>query len=723
MRRHLVLAATAIVATGTTWSASELARSRCRPQGARGAPSRTIYCIDLIPVPDLIGVAGTVELHQPASPFTVAVTRDGVHRYQLTWIIEGLPAPQSLGPFDRYVAWATTPTLAPVMRMGAVRNGRVETGSIALNKYILIVTAERGRDSAAAEWRGRIVLRGNSPSMLMKPVETSELPGQLPRSHDHSASDSASASGLSGSPVWRMPPMHPQALFMVPGIEHLVPSAKPWLPLRGHLAANVRSAVPSRIVELRDGDSLDLSADLVHREIRGRSFTMYGFNGQYPGPLVRVAERSRVVVNFTNRLDQPTAVHWHGIRLDNRFDGVPHLTQPLVMPDSSFRYELHFPDAGVFWYHPHHREDSQQDLGLYGPLHVRSSDPAFWGPAHREESLMLDDLLIGEAGLVPYGEDRATHALMGRFGNVMLVNGETDWRLRVKRGEVVRFVLTNVSNVRTFNLSIGDAPVKVVASDIGRFEREVWTESVVIAPAERYVIEARFPAAGTFVIANRVQGINHPLGLFFAEVDTLGIVTATGEAAAPDLSSAYATLRANTSVTREVERLRAHLRRAPDRELLLTLRVKRLPFGLTQVMRLDSAYANPVEWAGSMPMMDWIPTTSEVEWVLRDPRTGKENMAIDWRFRRGELVRLRLTNDRHTLHAMQHPIHFHGQRFLVLARNGDASDNLVWKDTILLPAGGTADLLVEMSNPGKWMVHCHIAEHLEAGMHAVFTVR
>jgi FtsP/CotA-like multicopper oxidase with cupredoxin domain len=123
-----------------------------------------------------------------------------------------------------------------------------------------------------------------------------------------------------------------------------------------------------------------------------------------------------------------------------------------------------------------------------------------------------------------------------------------------------------------------------------------------------------------------------------------------------------------------------------------------------------------------MPMMDWIPTGRDVTWVLRDPNTGKENLDIDWRFRRGDVVKLRLVNDRHTLHPMQHPVHIHGQRFLVLAQNGQPTRNLVWKDTVLLPSGATVDLLLEPSNPGRWMLHCHIAEHLEAGMHAVFTV-
>src|SRR5262249_7185931 len=155
------------------------------------------------------------------------------------------------------------------------------------------------------------------------------------------------------------------------------------------------------------------------RRIAGRTITTYGFNGQTPGPLIRVTQKATVVVNFTNHLDQPTSVHWHGIRLDNRFDGVPHVTQELVQPGGRFRYVVKFPDAGIYWYHSHHREDAQQDLGLYGNLFVRPERDAWLGRVNREEVLMLDDFLVGEDGApVPYGEQSATHALMGRFGNV-----------------------------------------------------------------------------------------------------------------------------------------------------------------------------------------------------------------------------------------------------------------------------------------------------------------
>ena len=98
-------------------------------------------------------------------------------------------------------------------------------------------------------------------------------------------------------------------------------------------------------------------------------------------------------------------------------------------------------------------------------------------------------------------------------------------------------------------------------------------------------------------------------------------------------------------------------------------------------------------------------------------------MAIgNWRFRAGEVVKLRIYNNPLAAHAMDHPIHVHGQRFLVLSRNGVANENLAWKDTGIIPTGETVDLLVQMSNPGRWMLHCHVAEHMGAGMMMRFDV-
>jgi FtsP/CotA-like multicopper oxidase with cupredoxin domain len=204
-----------------------------------------------------------------------------------------------------------------------------------------------------------------------------------------------------------------------------------WLPAA---TSATPAARPREVRTLQTGDTLVLEAGVVRRTLAGRSYVMYGFNGQYPGPLLIVGQQAEITVRFRNRLDQPSTVHWHGVRLDNRFDGVPGLTQDPVEPGGEFVYQLRFPDAGIYWYHPHVREDIQQDLGLYGNILVRSPRPDAWSPAHREEVLLLDDLLVGDDGLVPYGQDHPTHALMGRFGNLFLVNGEPGWRGTARPG-------------------------------------------------------------------------------------------------------------------------------------------------------------------------------------------------------------------------------------------------------------------------------------------------
>jgi suppressor of ftsI len=671
------------------------------------APSISLYCIALVPVPDLRDLAGTVELRRPPSPFTVTVTPEGVHEYELAFTLHGLPAPSTLGPYRSYVAWVTTPNFSDETKLGEVRNGRATLGLVRYNKFIVMITAEASPHER--ERRGKLVMRAMSPSWLLQPHDGTKLPGKSTDT-EHSHHDAQGG--------WVMPPMHPGAPWMVAGLEALRPKETAWLPN----APGAPMARPRTVMTVADGDSIALSAGLVRRTIAGREIAAYGFNGQYPGPLIRVTQRSTVVVNFTNELDQPTAVHWHGIRLDNRFDGVPHVTQDAVAPGGTFRYVVHFPDAGLYWYHSHHREDIQQDLGLYGNLFVRPDRADYFARADRDEVLMLDDFLLSDDGRpIPYGKESATHALMGRFGNVLLVNGDHDYRLRVRQGEVVRFFLTNASNTRVFNVRLGPQRLKLVGGDVGRPERESWVGSVVIAPAERYIVEARFDRAGTIALVNHVQAIDHMGGRYFTEVDTLGLITV--DAAPPRPAAAFETLRTNRDVIADIDHYRPHFSRPPDRTLVLTLTVGDLPFGLVQALRLDTAYVNPVEWSGTMPMMDWLSTAKDITWTLREPSTRRENMEIGWRFRRGEVVKLRLVNDRHTLHPMHHPVHIHGQRFLVLAVNGDSLPNRMWKDTVLIPAGGTVDLLVEMSNPGRWMLHCHIAEHLEAGMHTVFEVR
>jgi suppressor of ftsI len=247
-------------------------------------------------------------------------------------------------------------------------------------------------------------------------------------------------------------------------------------------------------------------------------------------------------------------------------------------------------------------------------------------------------------------------------------------------------------------------------------------ESVVIAPAERSVVHVRFDQPGRIPLVNRVRGLDHLYGRFFAETDTLGVVQVGEKRVARDLGRAFAKLRRQPAISAEIERYRRMADSAPSKALIMTLETRDLPAFTRRIMQLDSIYFPPVEWSGTMPMMNWASTGRQVRWILRDPETGRENMDIDWQLRRGEPIRIRLVNQRESVHAMQHPIHLHGQRFLVLAVNGVPNENLVWKDTVLVPAGAAVDILLDPSNPGRWMGHCHIAEHLSAGMMMGFTV-
>jgi FtsP/CotA-like multicopper oxidase with cupredoxin domain len=582
----------------------------------------------------------------------------------------------------------------------------------------VLVTAERG--ASVTEPGRRVVLRGASASLRMQPHDLAFLLAGLIDQQPGSTHDSHDAHAMPRMPgAWTPPPMHPE-VSMPPAFMTLRPDVSSYLPVHDDSAPLAR---PRELMRLADGASVVLTAAPVRRQLFGRTVTMLGFNGQYPGPLIHVDEASTVMVRFINRTDFPTAIHWHGLRLDNRFDGVPHVTQEPVPPGGSFDYQVYFRDPGIYWYHPHHREDVLQDLGLYGNLLVESRDPDYFGPANRTQVLMLDDLLVADDGLVGYGLDSPTHALMGRFGNALLVNGEPRWDLEVRRGEVVRLFLTNVSSTRVFNLSFaGAARMKVVASDLGRYEREAWVDNVTIAPAERYVVDVRFREAGEVRLVNRVRAIDHIMARFFEESHVLGIVRVRAEGVRPDHADRFEQLRTNVAVSEDIARYRKHFTRAVDHALTVTLQPGDLPFPMRPLLSLESVYRNPVEWSGTMPEMDWIVTGKNVRWLLRDVRTGRENMDITWRFRLGDVVKLRLVNDRSALHAMQHPIHIHGQRFLVLSVNGVANEHLVWKDTVLLPTGFVADVLLEITNPGKWMLHCHIAEHIESGMRMVFEV-
>src|SRR4029453_57732 len=141
------------------------------------------------------------------------------------------------------------------------------------------------------------------------------------------------------------------------------------------------------------GDEADLQIAPVRKRIGDATVRMLAYNGSIPGPTLRAPEGATVTVHVTNRGDLDATVHWHGLRLPNPFDGM-HDTQAPIPVGETFSYEVHVPDPGIYWYHPHIREDYGQELGLYGNILVDPAEPKYWPPAHREQLLTLDDLLI-----------------------------------------------------------------------------------------------------------------------------------------------------------------------------------------------------------------------------------------------------------------------------------------------------------------------------------------
>lgn len=488
-------------------------------------------------------------------------------------------------------------------------------------------------------------------------------------------------------------------------------------------------AKASEIVELKNGDSYDLTASIVKKTIGNSVVKMLAYNGMIPGPLIKVKQGAEVTLNFTNNTDVGTTIHSHGVRLENKFDGVPDVTQKAVKPGESFTYKIKFPDEGMYWYHPHIREDYAQELGLYGNYLVVPNDPNYWSPVNREVALFVDDILMEDGKIAAFSKASADRTLMGRFGNTMLVNGETNYSLQAKAGEVVRFYITNSANTRTFNVSIPGVKMKLVGADGGKYERETWSNGVILGPSERAVVEVLFANTGSYTLQHKTPERTYTLGR---------IAVGSGEIG-NSFEKEFLTLRSNKDMQSEIDTFRPFFSKSVDKRLKLTIDMGSqmqgmMPSGSSgghnmQMMRSNQSQAGsmmaskyPIEWEESNSAMNTMSNPEMMKWVIEDEDTGKKDMDIDWKFKVGDKVKIKITNDPKSMHPMQHPVHFHGQRFLVLSTNGKPNDNLVWKDTALIPNGDTVEILVEMTNPGEWMAHCHIAEHLEASMMFGFKV-
>jgi FtsP/CotA-like multicopper oxidase with cupredoxin domain len=457
-------------------------------------------------------------------------------------------------------------------------------------------------------------------------------------------------------------------------------------------ALGLAAALPPRPAGARADAAYRLVARTGRTPLVGAPYpetAVWAYDGVVPGPEIRVRQGARLQVVVENRLAADTTGHWHGLRVPNAMDGVPHLTQPPIAPGESFVYAFETPDAGTYWYHPHQRSFEQVERGLYGPLIVEEREPI---QVDRELTWMLDDWrLLPDAQISADfgGLMDASHG--GRLGNTVTINGRIPDALAVRAGERLRLRLINAANARIFGLAFQGHEPMVVALDGQPVEPHAPANGrIVLGPAMRadLVLDmAGSPTERFTVLDTFYRGYEYRL---------LDLVY---EDAPP---------------------LRDHPLDAPIR----------LAANPVPEPDLDWAERHEVSFGGGMMGRMTMATMAGRQVDMREMMQGGMAWAINGVVASGHVMDPLLTLGRgrscvlamHNDTAWHHPMHLHGHAFRVIARNGEATRHREWQDTVLIGPRERVDIAFVADNPGDWMFHCHILEHQAAGMTAVIRV-
>lgn len=401
----------------------------------------------------------------------------------------------------------------------------------------------------------------------------------------------------------------------------------------------------------------------------GRRVRAMTYNGTVPGPTIEARAGDTVVVHFTNRLDQPTTIHWHGVRVPAAMDGSPH-AQPPVAPGATFEYRFTVPDAGTFWYHPHVTESVQMERGLYGAVVVRGDrEPR----ADAEGVVVLDDLLLGADGqIAPPGDLVEQHG--GREGAVSLVNGRAGAELPIRVGQRQRWRVVNAGSARFYRLALPGHRFTVIGTDGGPIATPRTSDELFLVPGDRLdvLVDGTGSPGSTATLQNLPYARGHGAGLTEA-ADVLRLRYAT-DPALPTLPAPAPGARVEPLATAGVAPRTVTFNEHIDRDLeqvVFTINDRSYPDVPDVVARV-----------GATEVWDLV-NASE----------------------------------------MEHPFHLHGFFFQVVSRNGADEAERTWEDTIQLRGEERVRIAFRPDErPGHWMYHCHILEHIEHGMMATVRV-